>query len=306
MLRPRVDYPFRTPLMFFAADGDGDGDKGGGGGGGQDWKEGLPEELKTEASLADFTDIPALAKAFVDTKAMVGRSVRVPGKDAGAEDWDKFHNGLMERVPSLMLKPDMSDSEAMSKTYIAMGRPEEAAKYVSPEIDSKGLELNLAFIDAFKDTAYKNGLNQKQFDGFVQDVVADSIVVARDNQALMDADTKKLVDTWGAAYDNNLKIALAIADKVDAPKYISEPLHSNNPPFATAVFMLGLADSLGVETSEIIKHPKGGPVMTPDDAKLTMSEMRRNSDHPLNNPSDPGHEAAITKFTELAGFASPA
>jgi len=38
-----------------------------------DWKDGLPEDLKGNATLATVKDVPALAKAFVDTKAMVGR-----------------------------------------------------------------------------------------------------------------------------------------------------------------------------------------------------------------------------------------
>lgn len=301
LLGPRVDYPFRTPIMFFAVDGEEEG----GGGGGQDWKDVLSDDLKVEASLADFTDVPALAKAFVDTKAMVGSSFRVPGDEAGKEDWDKFHSKIMDKVPSLMFKPDTSDTDAMGKAYSAMGMPEKVDGYVSPEIDSKGIEMSTEFVDAFKETAHENGLNQKQFEGVVQTIVADSVKVMQTQQATMDADTKKLVDTWGAAYDNNLKIALAIAKKVDAPAYITAPLESPNPPFATAVFMHSLAERLGVETSEIIKHPKGGPIMTPEDASLTMSEMRRNPEHPLNRPSDPGHRAALKKFTELAVFAHP-
>ncbi len=91
------------PLGIFFKDGD---DEGGGGGGQDDWKDTLPDDLKTNASLLDVPDVATLAKRFIDTKAMVGNSFRVPGEDASTEDWGKFNTNLIEKVPALMFKPD--------------------------------------------------------------------------------------------------------------------------------------------------------------------------------------------------------
>ena len=302
MIFPRIDYPFRKPLMFFAKD---DGDDGGVGGG-QDWKDGLPDDLKGDASLQDFTDLPALAKAFVETKAMVGKSLRVPGSDAGDEDWTKFHANLMEKVPSLMFKPDASDDDAMKKVYDSLGRPEKSDAYKTPEIDAQGTQLDMTFAEGFKEIAHKNGLNQKQYNGIINQIAADSIKAGQDRQANIDADTKKLSDELGAAFDSTVQIARGVASKMNAPKFLLDPLNSVNPPYSTVLWFKGLADTLGVETSELVKHPSDGTVMTPADAIEKMGEMRRNAEHPLNRPSDPGHKAALEKFTKLAAFAHPA
>ena len=63
-------------------EGDGDGD--GGGGGAADWRSTLSEDNAANKGLADFKDLNGLAKAYLDTKADNGRSLRLPGPDASA------------------------------------------------------------------------------------------------------------------------------------------------------------------------------------------------------------------------------
>lgn len=294
---PRIDYPFRTPLMFFAKDGDGEG-----GGGGQDWKDALPDELKVEASLADFQDIPALAKAFVETKKMVGNSLRVPGEEAGTEAWETFHNSLISKAPGVMIKPDPSDDKAMNTLYNQLGRPET---YKDTEVDTKGVKVNKDFIPRFKETAHKAGLSQKQVDAILTDIITSTVDVHNNQQALMDTDTKELVEKLGARYDQDVRIARTLAEKTNAPKWLMDPLNTANPPKESVLFFLGLAESLGVETSELVKQAAGSDVMTPDEAQRTMDEMRDNKDNPLWNPRMAGHKAALAKFDKLSKYAHP-
>lgn len=298
-----TDY-HRKPLMFFSVEGEGEG---GGGGQNESWRDSLPDELKGDASLADVPDVATLAKNYVETKAMVGGSFRVPGEDAGAEDWDKFHSRLMTSVPSLMFKPLADDAEGLEKVYDQMGRPAKADEYKIPEVDDKGLKLDMSLATDFKGIAHKYGLNQKQFNGIVEDLTGASIVKAEEARSVVDADVKKLLDEWGpVAYEPNLKLAIVGAEKTGAPDGIVGALKSGNPPYGLTKWLHQVATTLGDgEGNPLVTDTGTGQVLTPLDAKEQMSEMRRNADHPLNNPSYPGHGAALKKFSDLALLAHP-
>jgi hypothetical protein len=270
------------------------------------WKDDLPEELKDNPTLQDVPDVATLAKRFVDTKSMVGRSVRIPGEDASQEDWDKFNQTLTEKVPGLMVKPDTTDDTVMSTLYDQLGRPEDADKYELPEIDSQGIELDMSLADNFKGIAHKYGLNQKQFKGIVEELTGVSVEKALDARAKADLDAKALVDDWGLAYEKNVKLAIAAAERTDAPLPMQEMLKKGSAPSDLYKYFHYIATTIGDgEGNPLVADAGTGGIVTPNEAKLQMSEMRRNSNHPLNHPSDPGHQAALEKYKKLAEAAFP-
>lgn len=75
-----------------------------------DWREELPDELKAEPALKDIPDVVTLAKAFRDTKAMVGSSIRLPGEDEAS--LKEFETKIVERVPKLKERLDQAQSLA--------------------------------------------------------------------------------------------------------------------------------------------------------------------------------------------------
>jgi len=50
----------------------------------------LPEDIRSDPSLQSFSDFGGIAKGFIETKALVGRSIQLPGKDSKPEDVDKW------------------------------------------------------------------------------------------------------------------------------------------------------------------------------------------------------------------------
>lgn len=304
MLWQKILDSHAQPLGIFMKDGDG---SGGGGGGGQedDWRLQLPEDLRNNPSISDTPDIATLAKRFVDTKALVGKSLRLPSEEAGEEDWNNFYDDLMGKVPTLMRKPDLTDKAALERIYEQLGKPGEADAYTVPEIDNQGINIDMAIIEKFKQIAFENGLSQTQFENVVKSLTGDSIEKAVEMQKKIDEDVQSLVKEWGAAYEKNLKIARAVAKKLNTPDFLMKPLLSGTPPSTSAKFFFALAESIGKEGTEIIDNSGEQDVITPDEAKMQMSEMRRNKDNPLNHPSDPGHKAALVKYQKLAHLAYP-
>jgi len=95
--------------------------------------EQIDEQYRGHASLKDMNDIGALAKSYVETKAMVGNSIRIPGKDAGEDARNEYLQKLINNDPELMMKPDFANKEQSQEFFQTIGLPQEFSKYENPE-----------------------------------------------------------------------------------------------------------------------------------------------------------------------------
>lgn len=102
---------------------------------GQDWRETLPEELKAEPALKDIPDVATLAKAFRDTKAMVGSSIRLPGDDEVS--LKEFETKIVERVPKMKERLERAESLAAK---VAEQEAKEKARAEALEAGTAGLK----------------------------------------------------------------------------------------------------------------------------------------------------------------------
>jgi hypothetical protein len=64
----------------------------------------LPEDLRSEPSLADFKDLSGLAKSYVSAQKMLGSSVRIPTEEASPEAREEFYSKL-QSVPGVVRIP---------------------------------------------------------------------------------------------------------------------------------------------------------------------------------------------------------
>jgi hypothetical protein len=108
----------------------GDAGGGDGGAGSRDW---LPEPFRADPVLADVKDVGGLAKAFIDTKKMVGDRIARPSADNMAAFYDSI-------------------------------RPADASVY---EINGLEGDDNTAFADAFRPVAHQLALQPDQVKGLV-------------------------------------------------------------------------------------------------------------------------------------------
>jgi hypothetical protein len=96
-----------------------------------DWRESLPDELKTDPALKDFKDVASVAKSLVETKKLVGGSIRPPGPDAGPEARKEFVAKLREKMPELLMVPADPAERATFEDDLwrTLGRPEKPEDY---------------------------------------------------------------------------------------------------------------------------------------------------------------------------------
>ena len=222
-----------APFTIFLEE---DGGEGQGGGSGEesghsssdDWKSSIQDEsLRGNPALKDIPDVTTLARNHIELQQHLGTSLRIPGPDAGKEDWKAFTEKLVEKVPTLIPAPESDNPDSVEAIYRRLGAPDSADKYKDPDLDSKGLELSTDTLSLFREIAHENRLTQKQYEGIVKKVTERNVDTALDMQKQHETAIKGLKSEWGADYDNRMEEASNFAEQSGAPPSLIRSLSAN-------------------------------------------------------------------------------
>jgi hypothetical protein len=257
----------------------------------KDW----PAELKGDPSLKDVNDVAALAKRFVDTKALVGSSIRPPGPDASPEARLEFVTKLREKAPELVLIPDGDDEpakQAREAAWTRMGRPKEAKEYSAP----KDVELAPEHLEALRQEALEEGLTKAQF-GARAKRIAESLAGVAEQQKGATAALKKEL---GAAFDERTASAAAVAAKLGFPETLVGALKSGAVDATTFKAFSAIAKGFG-ETRQVADQNGGaGGKLTPVEAKAQRDEIMSRPEYFNPKPAQLGvHRTLVAKVREL-------
>jgi hypothetical protein len=173
------------------------------------WQERLPGELKTHASLKVMPSIEALAKSYVETKAMVGKRLERPGDNATAEQMAAWR-----KVAGAPEKPE---------GYLGN------AKSVRPEVIPENL-WDPAGEKRFLEIAHRHALPPaavKDILAYYGESVAQSLTASQRQETLvLHREGAKLRQAWGQDFDRNLASAAHVAVTVGLdPK--TDPIFTN-------------------------------------------------------------------------------
>jgi len=177
------------------------------------WRDDLPDDLKTNESLATITDVSALARSFVDTKSLVGaNTIKIPARDA--------------------------DEDQMGVFYDKLGRPAKSDDY---EIPSEGLPEGHMMSDEdrtkLKATFHKLGLTPVQAAMAYRELAQSGFdagqSLTQQSEQVAAANVEALKKQWGSAYDQNVDLAKsavlklggeAFRDKLNAAGLGTDPV----------------------------------------------------------------------------------
>lgn len=263
----------------------------------------IPEELHTNATLLEVKDIPTLAKVLVDTKAMVGSSIRIPGKDAGEADVKAFKEKMRAAVPDLVEVPadPVKFAEVEGMLFEKLGRPKNAKEYPGLK-DSKIDVPDEIKVDEteLREIGHKLGMTKKQYLTFAKGVVDEKIKGAQLTSEARGALKKEL----GEAFDDRLTAAAAAAQKLGASEAMVTALRTGNVPAEQARIWINVAKSIGTEGAELGRDGGGGDGkgrMTPAEAKDQIAELYRNPAlHDKNHSEQKRLTEKLLKLTEIA------
>ncbi len=227
-----------------------------------DWKSGLPDDLKADPSLTGFKAIPELAKSFVETKKLVGQSLRAPAADAPEEDWDKY--------------------------YKAGGKPNAPEEY---KISAPEGTISKAEEKAVREAGYRLGMNNRQVQKMVDLHVADVAAMQkseRDDRAKVDAAYK---EKWGANYGKNNALVDRTIEKLDPEKNFKTFLEETGLRYHPQMIdlMLNWSKRL-IEDGLMVGDVDGVPGR--DEAKAAIDKIKSDPKHPYHTSKagDPAFE----------------
>lgn len=252
-------------------------------------------DLAGNPALADFKDINGLAKAFVDTKALVGQSIRIPSSEAGTEDMQTFYTAIQEKVPGMMPKPDPADEAAMSALMISLGKPEAEEGYTIPDVE--GIELTDERKGFLKKTALDAGLTAKQFEKWVKDVHTADLQSITARKEATQQEIQGLRNEWGTAFESKYAKAVKIAEATGAPPEVVKALKEQTAGVATIKWFDGLVGALGSEDFQLATLPPGNGGITPEEARNRASEIRTKL-----NDIDQGHPEYQNMLKKMIDF----
>ena len=250
-----------------------------------DWRDSLSSDLRD--GIGDVQSVEDLAKGYVNAQQMIGGSIRIPGKDAGSEDWDKFYDRFSD-VPGLA----RYDPEDLSSLYEAAGQPSDIKEYGMEGVSEDFLSMALAA-----------GLNREQVEVMsAYNDLMDDDATAAENDAI-ESGINTLRQEWGHAFDRKIEEGQrAVAFLEQTAPGLSEALDATgagNHPAIVRVFQ-----ALGANLQEgqgFAGTQSGNSGMTPYEARMQIEEMQNNPQHPYHS----GDEMALDRYLELHRFANP-
>ena len=227
------------------------------------WQDELPDELKVNATLANYETPEDAFKAFVETKAKLGRSITIPSEDGGETARKEFIEKLQKNAPELIVKPTDENEDDFWKLA---GVPEKPDDYSPPE----DVGLSQDEITKYREYAQKVGMTQKQFEKGL--VALNEQVVAQQEAAaeLAQRDKQVLDSKWGLAIEQQDKIVNALVEKFQDP---DNPVQGELN--AAGKLMLANIAKAFKQSPQAFTQPAGTDGgITPDEAREEAGKIR--------------------------------
>ena len=254
----------------------------------------LPEELRTEPSLATFKDTGALAKSFVEAQKLIGaKRFSLPGEKAGAAEWDTFYNqigrpdtydkyetvALKDEKGAVLLSPDPKEADELKKFFHQQGFTGKQAK-------------------AMQEYALKHFHEQSS--------LAKTAAEVKTQESL-----NGLRQEWGSNFDTKVDVARSVIRKfggeqsADVLKFLDDSGLGNNAQ------LVRLFSTIGESVMEDSGRRGGAgidlPVNSGTRAQTEIANLSMDKDFQaaLGDPRNVGHDAAVTRWTNLFRTAHP-
>lgn len=241
------------------------------------WRDGLPDDIKSDATLAKYSDIKSLAAAHISLQRHLGADkIAVPGAHATDEDW--------------------------KGVFAKLGLPGEVKDYAIKF--KEGFTVKEDFVNGFRDQAHKAGVLPKQAqalaDWFSDVNLKAEQDFAQERASKQEADLKALQTEWGNAFKPNLVSANRLLKEHGGEhimKYLDETGLGNDVHIIRA--LAGIAKAVYGESPAKGQNDGGAGEASPADARKAAMDIINNKDNDLHaayhDRSHPQHKTAMTR-----------
>lgn len=247
-----------------------------------DWRQSLPDDLKSDPALQKYNDIASLAKGYVHASKSLGKDkVIVPDKFATDEDWKAF--------------------------YSKVGMPQKLDEYeVKPPADAK---FDDGFQTEFKKFAFEKNLMPHQANEMLDFVhktqVAEREKVEAQQTERFEESVSNLKKEWGTDLKPRLDLVQSVVREFGGEiEGLFDLLDSSglgdDPRIIKFLYKLGSGLKDDVITG--IEQSSG---MAPDEAREEHARMMADPKGPLLNKNHPNHSKAVKEAQRLMELAYP-
>lgn len=248
-----------------------------------DWKNALPDDVKTDPSLADIKDVGGLAKSYIHAQKMVGTDkISLPTENATPEEMNAFYDRLGRPKEYEFTKAELPEG---------MDYNEDMEKQMKALMHSAGLTNKQA-------NDLNNGYLKYMSEQFTNQKTAD------ENQK---AEWYKTLKTdLGKAFDEQVDLSQRAARELggdDFLTWLDNTGQGNNPMF---VKMFAKVGQMMAEAGAEPGKPQSFE-MTPESARAEIARLQRDPNfmEQYNNKETDGHKEAVKKFGRLFEYAYP-
>jgi hypothetical protein len=226
----------------------------------------LPEELRKDATIANYKTLPDVAKALIETKKLVGTIKRAPAKP---EEY-KF-------TPLEGLHPSVKVTPEFQKWYSA-----EAHKLDLPNEQADGM--------------------QRVLFGYLSNLMVANDKAREEKFKVNDAAVRA---EFGGEYDNKFNNVLRMLKAAGGEEGVAE-LGANLKTAPLALKTLAkISDLLSEDSFKALGENTQVPVEKADEALFNeLANAIRTNDpkHPINNEKDPNHKKAKADWDRVGGL----
>jgi len=263
----------------------------------KDWRNNLPQNVQAWQEVQTSDSPEKFWSQVENMRSRMGQSIRIPGKDAGAEQLNEFYGTLQARVPGLMRSPDPEDEGSIEQVMRSLGKPDDEKGYeLGDDVEVSENELH-----DLRAMAKEIGMTKRQFKKFAKNILGvNRSQIEAANQRLT-SEQNALKSDWGAAYDERMNDILNIAEATGASESLLSQIKNKTIDRSTAKWLHQLGKQLGGEAINAHVQDK---TMAPQEANESIDEILGNKDHPYWNAHHPGHKAAVDKVIKLHRLAN--
>lgn len=238
----------------------------------ENWREGLPENIRGEKCLDSIKTVGALAQSYVHAqRAMGANRIAVPGENSTPEEWSAF--------------------------YKACGRPDTEEDYRHDGVElPEGIVLDDSQVAQFRKFAFEHGMNQKTFEAAL---AYDVQRLQAQQQAAIDAHNAEYTETLGRLkqeYGGEFDVVVAQCNKAmetfGLTKVMREKGLLNNYTIIKA--LAGIGEKMGES-----KLKGDGAQLSAGNPASRLAEIQGNPDDPYYKKEHPAHNARVAEVNGL-------
>ena len=240
------------------------------------WRDSLPDELKSNASLEKFSDVSTLAKSYINAESMIGKDKMViPGANTTEDEWNDIYDKL--------------------------GRPSDPNAYELTAELAEGEQIDEQLMSSFKETAHKHGLSPTQAQGlldYYNSISSQSMVDLENNAVLaQEQSQRELREEWGRSYDDNLNKASTVGKQFFGEDVFGMQLADGSKLGDNPALIKGLSKMASIVSEDVFAGDKDSAASSANMQQQINDLTAPNS--PYWNKMDPQHDATVQKVLAL-------